>query len=396
MQAVSFQNPGIIDLRAVKTFGVSVKTGEQPIGFFGTGLKYAIAILLRTGHEIELWRGTERHSFGVSRVEVRGESFDVVTFDGEEIGMTTQVGKTWKLWQALREMHCNTTDENGESHSGVATPKDNHTTIIVHGQAFAKEFEKLNEVILPSKPLLTIGALEIHPGAGYHFYYRGVRVHDLPKPSLYTYNITSACDLTEDRTLKYHFQAVWAVAGGILKCTNEAMLRDILSAGGGKYESDLNYSDPPELAGNVFLDVAGQLRREMNENLNDSARKIHIQRTGEDSRFDEMPLTALERSELNDCIKFCEDIGFNISKYPVFVSESLGKGTLGLALKPKQQIWLSRHCLMMGRRMVIGTLLEEFLHLAHGLEDESRAMQNFLFDLVVTFAERANKTGERT
>jgi hypothetical protein len=47
---VVFENPGEIDAAAIRTFGVSVKEGENPIGFFGTGLKYAIAILLRTGH----------------------------------------------------------------------------------------------------------------------------------------------------------------------------------------------------------------------------------------------------------------------------------------------------------------------------------------------------------
>lgn len=54
---ILFQNPGEIDLLSIASFGVSVKEGENPIGFFGTGLKYAIAVLLRTGHRITVMTG---------------------------------------------------------------------------------------------------------------------------------------------------------------------------------------------------------------------------------------------------------------------------------------------------------------------------------------------------
>ena len=45
---VSFITPGQIDLENVFTFGISAKESDNPIGFFGTGLKFAIATLLRT------------------------------------------------------------------------------------------------------------------------------------------------------------------------------------------------------------------------------------------------------------------------------------------------------------------------------------------------------------
>jgi hypothetical protein len=40
-----FCTPGLIDLEAVFTFGVHAKETENPIGYFGTGLKYAIVTL---------------------------------------------------------------------------------------------------------------------------------------------------------------------------------------------------------------------------------------------------------------------------------------------------------------------------------------------------------------
>ena len=45
--------------RAIRTLGVSVKVGDSPIGYFGTGLKFALATILRKGGEIVLKRGLQ-------------------------------------------------------------------------------------------------------------------------------------------------------------------------------------------------------------------------------------------------------------------------------------------------------------------------------------------------
>ena len=41
---IYFCNAEPIDLNAIAIMGVSVKTGDNPIGYFGTGLKFAIAM----------------------------------------------------------------------------------------------------------------------------------------------------------------------------------------------------------------------------------------------------------------------------------------------------------------------------------------------------------------
>ena len=72
---ISFQNNGLIDIAAVTTMGVSVKEGDGAIGYFGTGLKFAIATILREGGEVTLWRGLEKHIFTATLLTVRGEDF---------------------------------------------------------------------------------------------------------------------------------------------------------------------------------------------------------------------------------------------------------------------------------------------------------------------------------
>ena len=59
-----FSNPGELDIRALYTFGVSAKVGEEPFGLFGTGFKYAAAILLRQHQSLRVLSGkqTDRKS----------------------------------------------------------------------------------------------------------------------------------------------------------------------------------------------------------------------------------------------------------------------------------------------------------------------------------------------
>jgi len=78
------------------------KEGDNPIGFFGTGLKYALAILLRTGHKVAILSGTSKHRFALKDVKIRGQDFQVVTMDRHELGFTTQVGKIAHTSQTAR------------------------------------------------------------------------------------------------------------------------------------------------------------------------------------------------------------------------------------------------------------------------------------------------------
>lgn len=56
MSVVQFRTPGLIPLEAFDTMGISAKVGDHPIGRFGTGLKYAVAVILREGGIIRLFR----------------------------------------------------------------------------------------------------------------------------------------------------------------------------------------------------------------------------------------------------------------------------------------------------------------------------------------------------
>lgn len=152
---IVFENAGEIDIDAITTFGVSVKVGENPIGFFGTGLKYAIAVLLRTDHKVSIWSGDRQLRFTTERREVRMKPFDFVLMrEGDRLtpmGFTTELGKTWKPWMAYRELYCNARDEGGSVYSvanpnAATDPRRGQTQIRVEGaEAFLAAVGKLKE-----------------------------------------------------------------------------------------------------------------------------------------------------------------------------------------------------------------------------------------------------------
>ena len=54
---VIFENPGVLDERTLFTMGINVKENPDAIGTFGTGLKYALSIILRMGGRIIIQPG---------------------------------------------------------------------------------------------------------------------------------------------------------------------------------------------------------------------------------------------------------------------------------------------------------------------------------------------------
>jgi hypothetical protein len=71
---IIFENGGIIERAAIFTMGVNVKENAQPIGHFGTGLKFAIATILRNGGEIQIFCGdAEVITFYTQQEVVRGK-----------------------------------------------------------------------------------------------------------------------------------------------------------------------------------------------------------------------------------------------------------------------------------------------------------------------------------
>jgi len=241
-----FENHGLMPLEAATTFGINVKLGENPIGFFGTGLKYAIAVCLRLGGTFRLFLGETEYEFYVKDDDFRGKEFGFIRmrkrnsrmkrWSYQKLAFTTELGKHWEPWMAVRELESNTRDENGESYSIPVFDDtqifgfNNMTKIVIECDAMEEAYEH-ETIFMPESELLhDYGFVEIYEGVSNHIFYRGLRVTDMDKPAMFTYNFTDRVTLTEDRTSKWPYSDQIHVMQALQSLTDVELLDKIMDA----------------------------------------------------------------------------------------------------------------------------------------------------------------------
>ncbi len=387
-----FENEGEIDLRAIKTFGVNSKEGKNPFGFFGTGLKYAIAILLRNKQKVTIQIGLSTHTFDLTSARIRVDDFEIVTMNGEELGFTSQVGKNWKLWMAYRELYCNAMDESGTVSETWTLPEPTAgvTRVIIQGQAFSKVHAEKDTFILSTTPIQTFPDVDIHSGLNSYVFLKTIRVGQLAfgnKKSLFTYNIKKTVDLTEDRTLSYQFQARRPIVAAVLKSEDASFVRTILLAPEGFVESEFDFMDGPEPS-ETFLKVSAKLYANKGIAFNLTAAAVLKTHSKEDFSPQATELNMVEQCQLAKAITFCHSMRFPVDDIEIVIVDTLGDNILGLVENDK--IYISRAAFDIGTKIVAGTLIEEYIHLTYGYADCTRAMQNYLFNKVISLGELLN------
>lgn len=111
---LKISNVGEIEINSFKLIGASTKRGDSSkIGFFGSGLKYAMAFLLREKIGFKIFSGESEVSISTRTVTHREKEFDMILVNGEDTSMTTDMGPKWSRWPAIREIFCNALDEGG-------------------------------------------------------------------------------------------------------------------------------------------------------------------------------------------------------------------------------------------------------------------------------------------
>jgi hypothetical protein len=232
-----FRNKGLIDIEAILTFGVSVKETDNPIGKFGTGFKYAIACILRESGRCHVLRGKQIYLFFSRPVKIRGKDFKAVflkTPSGERIAcnFTTDLGKNWQPWMAIRELYSNMLDEGGEVilDGNWSGGEEDTTQVILEGALWSELWQDRDSFILTSKPIAETFYADIHEGESQYLFFNGLRVYKSDKPFQYTYNIKyDGLILTEDRTLAYSWQAEDYICKALLDLKDKKILYRVLA-----------------------------------------------------------------------------------------------------------------------------------------------------------------------
>lgn len=382
---LKFSNPGEIDIRAITTLGVNVKEGGTPIGYFGTGLKYAIAALLRLRENIVIFSGESRFDFGTAREVIRGKEFEIVTMNETALGFTTEFGKNWKPWMLYRELASNTIDEGGEIEEDEfwMSGEKGKTNIFVTG--LSEWYVKREEIFFDSTSALAEEGLSVEfslksPGK---IFYRGIKVGEVVEPCRYSFNLKGKHELTEDRTLKDVWLALYYIKNSLARTTNAELIKNFLLGAEGTFERSIDWGD--YLTSETFDLVAARLIETDAGRVNPSIwRRIEKMKGEVEPR--EMELNGVQRMQLDKALDFLEGVLEVEDVGELRFAEDLGKGVLGIYRAGV--VYISKLAFDRGTKCLAGTIFEEWLHKEKNFDDESRAMQNWLIDSVMSLGER--------
>jgi len=388
MTYVIFENNNEIDKTAITTMGVSVKNNDTSIGYFGTGLKFSIACLLRNNCSVSIASGEDLLNFTSESKEIRGSDFNIVLMNGHELGFTTLLGRDWELWQSFRELYSNCLDEEGRTYLSdtIPKPQKGKTIISVEGSDFIKEYENMDMVFISKdeEPLESNNVCEVYKGQG--VFYRGVRVMEQVS-SLMRYNVLNKIDLTEDRTARYTFQVYRAIASAIAKSNDVMFIEKAVTSGYNDcIEGRVSLEDVLDKPSDAYMNTVESLIKSKITDLNDDAKTLY-ERFAPKIEPTPIEVSDIEQQQLLKALSLCKRLGFPADTFPIDVYETLGDHALAAAHTHKdgKNIMLSKEIFSKGVMTLTRGLIEKYIHLQYGYDDYTLEMQNFIFDKMTHF-----------
>lgn len=378
---ICFHTNTIIEPTSWEIMGVSAKESENCIGFFGTGLKYAIAVLIRLDHQVTIHSGDSIYEFGSRKIDFRGKEFERITCNGVDLGFTTEYGKNWPIEHAYRELVSNTIDEGGIHYQGE--PMEQGSNIVVTGDEFAKLMAKHEEYFIGERePLAECKKASIYRGQG-SIFYRGVRVGEV-KGAHHSYELHETLELTEDRTIKHDYAVKSAVARMITQeLKDKKILRRILTLPKENWEHDLDYD---WTWSNEMSEVVKDLWENAPTMLNTKVAAL-VREKMPDTGWDTSPPDEDQQIMLDAAIHFLGKAGYPVTADIVAVKN---EDTSNIGFVYNGVIHLTAKAFEKGLFYLTSTLMEEHFHTL-GYDDESRRFENFLMEQVLIHAKKSLK-----
>ena len=419
MRYIKISNFGEIEPSSFKLIGASSKRNStDKIGYFGSGLKYSMAFMLRNKMEFKVFSGTSEIHIGIKNVLHRDQEFEMITVNGEGTSMTTTMGPDWDTWGVLREVYCNALDESDSSIDTVTSDEvrgeGGYTSIYIQmNSELIKIVDNWNHYFSNERGdvVADINSDKLfHGTSDFIIYRKGIQCHHENVPCIFNYDMQWA-EINESRVLSNMFIFKMKIVHWLFRHANDIAIKKLIDSfntftGKDRYwEHSLDWSYTINntevwraVIGTRILvcyEISGWFEEELNGDrykylvlpmtlATELNKQLGIPMLGINSP-DQMfaPVKPDKRSEfvLNEVSKFFEEVGYKI-EFPIEIVKFQNSNTLGLA--HNGTIYLSNKLPEMGKKKLAEVIYEENEHLKTGYADLSRSFQTHLINQVIS------------
>lgn len=289
--AIVHYTPTELDMRALTVHGLSAKVKDNAIGKFGTGLKYALAVLARESQSVTIITAGAKFKLHCRAGEFRGKGYDQLSLRetysvngkfrtrNHLLPFTVEFGQNWDTQMAFREIESNTHDESGlteivykwsdRMNQMIEESRDGKATfIIIEGDDYHNHYCCRHEVFLNTREArlahsddsVEIWAFDEEDDCAEVCYYRGINAGKLEgdRRSVFTYNIKAECQLSEERRISQWMMG-WYIRYAIAHCDDASVIERFLTAPDGTLEAEMLFEADMKL-GQKFLEVASRVK----------------------------------------------------------------------------------------------------------------------------------------
>jgi len=428
-------NEGAIESGALTLMGASTKRGDATkIGMFGSGNKYALAYFIRNGYKIRIFSDGKEIEVGTKEVVFKDRSFNMITVDGKETSLTTDMGPNWQLWEAVRELYSNAIDEGGAliQMTNEIKPYVGKTYVYIElkeNDPLYTMFEKFDLYFNERrKPLFEGIHGKIYPKITdtVNLYRKGIRCFDGHIKSMFDYDIPDAT-LDENRRVMYSWkigQHIWEL---LVSCTSKEVLQKLFldhsyQMWGRTVETDVptitSYSNLTLYASKEFRELLSTYKlapRSMLSQMDEDEVKMYcfldtsifdefynakwipeentpfrtIKRKGEFA-YKVVEGTPLMKAMLKNAMHFLQECKFPHISYPIKFFNSPKSDLYGFANEDDMSIYLSEILENKGVNEMVATIIEEYIHLKYSTTDKTREMQTAIIEEFVGYMKTIN------